>query len=96
MYPHAVSIAPCRWYDIFLHLGFDRKKLDKHLKAVPPRDRYILLMLVQDWLDRQDPPPSWEAMVDVLRNKLLEGKLAADVEEKYLGIPRKDSGGCGL
>ena len=72
-----------RWYDIFLHLGIDRSILDKCLEEYPYDDRSALLKVIAVWLQRVDPPPSWRALVDVLQNILLEGKLAVEIKKKY-------------
>ena len=72
-----------RWYDVFLHLGIEREILDKCLKDHPFDYHSSLVKILTVWLQRENPPPSWQALVDVLQNKLLEGKLAVTIKQKF-------------
>lgn len=76
-----------QWYDLFLHLGIDRAILDKSFSDHPFDPHVCLLDMIKLWLQREDPPATWKEMADVLRCKLLEGRYAVIVEEKYCSDP---------
>ena len=72
-----------RWYDVFLCLGIEREILDKCLKDHPFDNHSALLLMIDVWIQRKDPPPSWLTLVDVLRNNLLETEIADTIIAKY-------------
>ena len=76
-----------QWYDLFLHLGIDQAILDKSFSDHPFDAHVCLLDMINLWLKRDDPPATWKEMVDVLRCKLLEGRMAKIVEDKYCSNP---------
>lgn len=83
-----------RWFDIFLNLGIDRAMLEKSAKDHPYNSHLSLLDVIILWLEREDPPPTWQALADVLRHKLLEGKIADEIEKKYCAKPSSDQSKC--
>lgn len=68
---------------MFLHLGIEREVLDECLKENPFDYHSSLVKILAVWLQRENPPPSWQALVDVLQNRLLEGKLAVTIKQKF-------------
>ena len=72
-----------RWYDVFLHLGIEREILDKCLKDHPFDNHSALLKMIDVWLQRKNPPPSWHTLVEVLQNNLLETETTDTIITKY-------------
>lgn len=90
VYSVLVDSVYFRWFDIFLNLGIDRAMLEKSAEDHPYNSHLSLLDVIILWLEREDPPPTWQALADVLRHKLLEGKIADEIEKKYCPKPPSD------
>ena len=90
VYALLVDGALYRWYDIFVHLGVDRAVLDKAARDHPCNSHLSLLDVIVVWLEREDPPPTWQALAHVLRHNLLEGKISEKIEKKFCS--NQDSG----
>jgi len=87
VYSLLVDGALTRWYDIFIHLGIDRAMLEKSARDHPDNSHLALLDVIVLWLEKEDPPPTWQALAHVLRHKVLEGKIAEKIEKKYISNP---------
>ena len=72
-----------RCYDLFLHLGLDRQTLELCLENQPFDSRYAMVKMISMWLVKRDPSPTWKALVDVIENDLLEGKIARDIMKEF-------------
>ena len=76
------------WYDIFLHLGFSHEQLAECKRKYSLYPREAMKQMIPRWLAGEALEPSWEALVLVLRYKLLEEDAAANIEKKY-GVPEE-------
>ena len=73
------------WYNIGLELRIPHTKLDYFKqKHSDPSDS--LREMLKHWLDSAvDPHPTWEAVVNVLRSRIVDKKkLAEQLESKYI------------
>ena len=78
------------WYDIFINLGFSRETLEAVQQKYPYDAAMCLYDMVKLWIAREDPPPRWKDLAWVLRYKILEGKVAEQIEKTYLPDPEKE------
>lgn len=78
------------WYEIFVCLGISRERL-KEIEAKYPFEAHMCLFeAVKLWINREDPPPKWQDLVNVLRYKILENKAAQRIEKLYLIDPEEE------
>ena len=81
------SIAASKWYDIGIQLDFEDgelKNIGKDHAEVKDRLREMLNV----WLKRVDPVPSWNALIDALKAPTVdEMRLAENLEKKYCHGP---------
>ena len=75
--------ACTKWYYIGLTLKVPASTLDG-IEAQSNDQKKCLLRVIQHWLKTVDPKPTWQALVDALRSRLVEEHpLASSIEEKY-------------
>lgn len=71
------------WLELFRVLGMDYKTLVSIRDKYPKDAEISLFEAISEWIRGQDPKPSWRALVDALRNKMLEAKLADGIAERH-------------
>lgn len=71
------------WFDLFVALGMEFKTLEAIRQCYPINPNISLFEAITEWLRGDTPTPSWKALVDVLRHKMLEAKLADSIAEKH-------------
>jgi hypothetical protein len=71
-----------RWYELFLYLGLKRDTLEKLCTEHPCDDHSSLIEALINWLQREDPLPSWEELLEVIQNVLMEGDIAIEIKKK--------------
>ena len=75
--------ACTKWYYIGLTLKVPASTLDG-IEAQSNDPKKCLLRVIQHWLKTVDPKPTWQALADALRSRLVEEhQLASSIEEKY-------------
>ena len=75
--------ARTKWYFIGLKLKVPVDTLDS-IKTQSDNPNECLLQALKHWLKMVDPKPTWQALVDALRSRLVEERqLATSIEEKY-------------
>ena len=75
-----------KWKMIGLGLRIPHSDLDL---SGDPLD--CLECMLTKWLKRTDPPPTWEALVDVLRSRVVgEEKKAQELEKSCISTPPSD------
>ena len=72
-----------RWYDLFLSLGIKRSVLDRSAKEHRFDSASSVKEITVMWLDRKNPPASWQSIGDALRYKLLETEAADKLQELF-------------
>ncbi len=58
--------VPHQWYDIGAYLEIRTPELDGIKQKCLNDPKKCLLAMLGAWLDRDDPPPTWEAMAEAL------------------------------
>ena len=72
-----------RWYDIGLDLGLPVNTLETIRQECQDTAECLRKML-HEWLKTIDLQPSWNTLIDVLQNKVInEGALAVTIAKKY-------------
>ena len=71
-----------RWYELFLYLGLKRDTLEKLCIEHPCDDHSSLIEAIINWLQRDDPLPSWEELLEVIQNVVMEGDVAIEIKKK--------------
>lgn len=75
--------ACTKWYYIGLTLKVPASTLDG-IEVQSNDPKKCLLRVIQHWLKTVDPKPTWQALADALRSRLVEEhQLASSIEEKY-------------
>ena len=75
--------ARTKWYFVGLKLKVPVDTLDS-IKTQSDDPNECLLQALKHWLKMVDPKPTWQALVDALRGRLVEEhQLANSIEEKY-------------
>ena len=71
------------WYELFESLGVKKEILDD-VKVQYEKDPKVQMTEgIRHWLEMTNPKPTWEAMVDQIRQTLLETELADRMEKVY-------------
>ncbi len=82
------ELKPVRalWYNLGLGLKVDQGDLDSiSSKIKEPFDGLREILTI--WLDQHGCPPTWQTVVDVLRNPVIDKKcLATALEVKYCSV----------
>ena len=71
------------WYDLFLFLGFSHEQLAECKRKYVLEPGTAMRHFIPKWLEADNLKPSWETLVSVIRYKLLEEDVAANIEKKY-------------
>ena len=81
--------AADKWEDIGIMLSISVRNLNK-IKSAPGNQssQSCLREMFKLYLERNNPPPSWNAIVEVLEF-VGEGTLAARIKSKYCSNPSK-------
>ena len=72
-----------RWFDIFDDLGIQKQVLNLSVRAHPFDASLSLFDMLKVWVEREEPPATWEALIHAIRYKLLEGKIADKMARRY-------------
>ncbi len=72
------------WFDLFVALGMSHQKMDRIRQKYPCDPNVSLFEAIVEWLNGEEPCPSWKALADVLRFKMLKSKLADEIEREHL------------
>ena len=72
-----------RWQNIGIFLGVDPHRLESIKTAEHNDTQNCLREMLQIWLKKINPPPSWSAIIDALED-LGEQQLARDLRSKYV------------
>lgn len=76
---HGIS---SKWYDLGVQLHIDSGELD-NIKRDNPVE--CLREMLKIWLKKVDPDPTWNALIDALKSRVInEQKLANQLERKYM------------
>ncbi len=82
------ELKPVRtlWYNLGLGLKVNQGDLDSiHSKIREPFDGLREMLTL--WLDQHGRPPTWQTIVDVLHNPVIDKKsLATSLEEKHCNV----------
>ena len=74
------------WFDLFKALGLEHEALEE-IRKQHPRDPYVsLYKAVSEWVRGEKPQPSWSTLAQVLRQDMLEVKLADGIAERHFSI----------
>ena len=71
------------WYDLFLLLGFSHEQLAECKRKYVLEPQTAMRHLIPKWLEADALEPSWKTLVSVIRYKLLEEDVAANIEKKF-------------
>jgi len=84
--------ARAKWYDIGIELKIDVPTL-KNIKSTYTDNKDCFREVLKVWLKAVDPKPTWKALVDALKARVIdEQKLAADLEAKFCSHRRESQG----
>ena len=75
-----------KWYDIGIELDFRKPELDNLWKQ--HKDDFVVCLteIISTWLKRTNPRPTWEALIEVLKEPVIEEEaLGEKLATKYLG-----------
>lgn len=67
------------WHNIGALLGLTSELNIIEKDSHKTRDQ--LRMMLEDWLNMTDPPPSWDLLVEAVRK--LNPKMAKEINDKY-------------
>ncbi len=74
-----------RWYYIGLELNLDSEELITLREEYDDKFTKCLDRMLQMWLKRRDPPATWQALVDALKERTVDEEgVAMDIAKKYL------------
>ena len=71
-----------KWDDIGIELEVDDKLLVQIKKDYPEDNNQCLKEMLREWLKANNPPPSWEAIAQVM-DDMEENELATHLRSKY-------------
>lgn len=74
--------VPSNWKYFGVILKFQLGALNTIANTPPHTPQNCLMEVLNLWLNRMDPPPSWKALVEAL-NILGEERLALEIKQKY-------------
>ena len=75
------------WFECFEALNVDRNALIKVREKYSKDPKIGVVEAMRLWLETRDPPPSWSALVCVLRYIVMETELADRIEKYYVNPP---------
>lgn len=80
----AVQSARAKWMDLGTELAIPRMELEL-LTSEHNKNRDPLAEMLQVWLKRRSPRPSWNSLVAALKHPTIGGEsLAHDIEQKFI------------
>ena len=78
----ALQSAAPKWYTLGLELGVDGTLLHQIELETGQKPSYYLNEMLKLWVEREDPRPSWRALIEALKKKD-EMELANRLQEQY-------------
>ena len=78
----ALQSAAQKWYTLGLQLGLDGTLLHQVELETGQKPSYYLSEMLKLWAKREDPRPSWRALIEALKKKD-ETELANRLQEQY-------------
>ena len=78
----ALQSAASKWYALGLQLGLSGTTLHTVESETGKEQSYYLNEILKLWLEREDPRPSWRALIEALKKKE-ETELANRLQEQY-------------
>lgn len=78
----ALQSAANKWYDLGLQLGLGSPSLHVVESETGRKSSHYLNEMLRLWMEREDPRPSWRAVIEALK-KNNETELANRLQEKY-------------
>ena len=75
------------WFECFEALNVDYNALVKVREKYSKDPKIGVVEAMRLWLETRDPPPSWSALVYVLRYIVMETELADRIEKYYVNPP---------
>ena len=78
----ALQSAAQKWYPLGLQLGLSSNALHAVELETDKDHSYYLNEMLRVWMEREDPRPSWRAVIEALK-KNDETELANRLQEKY-------------
>ena len=78
----ALQSVAQKWYTLGLQLGLDCTLLHQIELETCQKSSYYLSEMLKLWLEREDPRPSWRALIEALKNNN-ETELANRLQEQY-------------
>ena len=78
----ALQSAASKWYALGLQLGLSATTLHEVELEREKESSYYLNEMLKSWLEREDPRPSWRALIEALKKKE-ETELANRLQEQY-------------
>ena len=78
----ALQSAAQKWYPLGLQLGLSSNALHAVELETDKDHSYYLNEMLRVWMEREDPRPSWRAVIEALK-KNNETELANRLQEKY-------------
>lgn len=71
-----------KWEDIGVELEVDDDRLVQIRTQFPGDNKRCLREMIREWLKANNPPPSWEAIAQVM-DDMKENELATHLRSKY-------------
>ena len=75
-----------RWHMIGIALEVNSGTLES-LEQSPKSDSLKLADVIKAWINTQQPPVTWETLINVIEGPLIKNKKKANEIRDYLGIP---------
>ena len=72
-----------KWDDVGIELEVDDRLLIQIRKDYPGDSKQCLKEVLREWLQTNNPPPSWEAIAQVMAD-IEEDELATHLQSKYI------------
>ena len=74
-------------------MGLKRDVLERLCAEHPYDDHSSLIEAISIWLKRKEPIPTWEYLVEIVENVLMEGNVAYEIKTKFCCNSRRGNKG---
>lgn len=75
-----------KWHMIGIALEVNAGTLDG-LQGNPKADNLKLADVIKTWIHNEQPPVTWETLINVIEGPLIKSRKTANEIRDYLGIP---------